>query len=600
MRSFDEWNDDLPDDGSQPDLPFGGNAPAASSEENEPVKSALGRGPLEELFDAFARGEEPRLASVEAPSAARVEEPPVVQVEAIEPLARVEAPLPPPPSQVIVETEVVSLPVALVLQPRESVALVPVPVVPRFDPSPADASPWLPQASLDDAPFEAAIGEAAEPTVILPVVAEAAASELELPEPASEEPALPEAILVEAALAALTPPEPVQTKVARPEPVEPVLAKAALTEVSLTELALPKPENLAHALPEPVFIAAKTLEEPAPIVAKEPVAPPMPPPPPAIPMPLPVAAFAPPAPAPVAPVALAAIAVKPPIAIKIKETPKVEPPPAPEPVAHIPEPAVAAAESAKSGGMGRLFAAAAAIVIIVGAIGIPMGKLWAGRQTVNVVTPQAEAHAAPAVSQPREKRVEPVSAPVAQPAAAVVEHVTVAPSASGSVSAAAAKPKPQVTTPSRPIASLPTPAVASPAAAVLSAAAVAAPIPVTPTPLAMPPTPEPAAAAPSAEAPPPVGPFFEMAQVDKAPRVATRVAPQLPADTQAKLNDIALVRVLVSQAGHPVLVRMLRPSKGGLAADDAVMAAVKKWTFTPALKKGETVTCWLHVAVPLR
>jgi TonB family protein len=88
-----------------------------------------------------------------------------------------------------------------------------------------------------------------------------------------------------------------------------------------------------------------------------------------------------------------------------------------------------------------------------------------------------------------------------------------------------------------------------------------------------------------------------MAQVDKAPRVATRVDPQLPVAAQSK--DIALVRVLVSQAGHPVLVRMLRPSKGGLAADDAVIAAVKKWTFTPAVKKGETVTCWLHVAVPL-
>jgi outer membrane biosynthesis protein TonB len=44
---------------------------------------------------------------------------------------------------------------------------------------------------------------------------------------------------------------------------------------------------------------------------------------------------------------------------------------------------------------------------------------------------------------------------------------------------------------------------------------------------------------------------------------------------------------------------MLRPSKGGIAYDDAVMAAVKKWTFTPAVKKGETVTCWLHVAVTL-
>jgi periplasmic protein TonB len=148
----------------------------------------------------------------------------------------------------------------------------------------------------------------------------------------------------------------------------------------------------------------------------------------------------------------------------------------------------------------------------------------------------------------------------------------------------------------------PAPAVAAPVAPVVPAPVVPEPTPVVSAPVAAaPPAPEPAAAAPAASAAPqPIGPFFEMAQVDKAPRVTARVEPHLPAGSQPKTNDIALVRVLVSQTGHPVLVRMLRPSKGGLAADDAIVEAVKKWTFAPALKKGETVTCWLHVAVPLR
>jgi protein TonB len=98
----------------------------------------------------------------------------------------------------------------------------------------------------------------------------------------------------------------------------------------------------------------------------------------------------------------------------------------------------------------------------------------------------------------------------------------------------------------------------------------------------------------------PSGPFFELRQVDQTPTVASRIEPQVPEDFQHTMQgEIVVVRVLVSQAGQPSFVRLLRRSKAGLALDDAVLAAVKRWTFTPALKRGQSVSCWFHVGVPV-
>jgi hypothetical protein len=49
-----------------------------------------------------------------------------------------------------------------------------------------------------------------------------------------------------------------------------------------------------------------------------------------------------------------------------------------------------------------------------------------------------------------------------------------------------------------------------------------------------------------------------------------------------------------------MMVNLLRRSKAGAALDDAIVAAVKKWTFVPAKRKGEAVSCWYHVGVPVR
>jgi hypothetical protein len=118
-------------------------------------------------------------------------------------------------------------------------------------------------------------------------------------------------------------------------------------------------------------------------------------------------------------------------------------------------------------------------------------------------------------------------------------------------------------------------------------------------------TPAPAPARPpaaeSARQPAPLtGKFFESNDVDEPPRVATRVEPRLPADLPAGADKkIVVARVLVSSSGHPHRVTLLRGSMLGRASDEAVIAAVTQWTFSPARKRGEPVNCWLNIGVPL-
>jgi protein TonB len=98
----------------------------------------------------------------------------------------------------------------------------------------------------------------------------------------------------------------------------------------------------------------------------------------------------------------------------------------------------------------------------------------------------------------------------------------------------------------------------------------------------------------------PSGRFFEAREVDQAPRIATRIEPQLPPGLAGRHeSDVVVVRLLVSQSGHPFRLNLLRRSRMGAPADEAVIAAVKQWTFSPARKYGEAVACWLNVGVPL-
>lgn len=106
------------------------------------------------------------------------------------------------------------------------------------------------------------------------------------------------------------------------------------------------------------------------------------------------------------------------------------------------------------------------------------------------------------------------------------------------------------------------------------------------------------AASPSVEKVAPVGPFFETKDVSETPKVTARVEPRLPADLKAKkVHEIVIVRALVSQNGHASRVSVLRKSKAGPQLDDVVVAAVNQWTFSPAKKKGEAVSCWFNFGV---
>jgi TonB family protein len=98
----------------------------------------------------------------------------------------------------------------------------------------------------------------------------------------------------------------------------------------------------------------------------------------------------------------------------------------------------------------------------------------------------------------------------------------------------------------------------------------------------------------------PVGRFFETMDVTELPRVARRVEPQVPDELRTRpLNEVVIVRVLISQGGHPSRISLLRRSRAGSRLDNAVIAAVNQWTFSPATRKGEAVSCWFNFGVPV-
>jgi TonB family protein len=100
--------------------------------------------------------------------------------------------------------------------------------------------------------------------------------------------------------------------------------------------------------------------------------------------------------------------------------------------------------------------------------------------------------------------------------------------------------------------------------------------------------------------PKPVGQLFQPSEVNEAPRVVRRIEPRIPAALRGrKLDEIVVVRALVSKDGFPSRVTLLRRSKAGAGLDDAVVAAVNQWSFTPALKEGEPVNSWFNFAVPV-
>ena len=245
---------------------------------------------------------------------------------------------------------------------------------------------------------------------------------------------------------------------------------------------------------------------------------------------------------------------------------------------------------------------AAAVIVIVAAIGVPQSVRWLGIQRA----PQPAREGPPDQPTPVAETVTVADRLAPQPdvhsaAETATKGRESIPAPTQAV--ASARPKP-ATTSARPLVRTqvealrqPNPStrqvapVLAPNLATEALALVAAPAP--PAPVAAEP---PLSIAPAA----PIGRFFEPTDVDESPQVATRVEPQLPTDLPVRpLHDIVVVRVLVSQTGHPFHIRLLRGSKLGRSLDDAVVAAVSRWTFSPARKRGEAVNCWYNIGVPL-
>ena len=293
----------------------------------------------------------------------------------------------------------------------------------------------------------------------------------------------------------------------------------------------------------------------------------------------------------------------------------------PAPVEAVPEtetatPAPTRAAAAPRRGLRGLGAVAAAAIVIA-TIGIPLSKLWLSRQEIVVVQqpePQppvrkaatagrTAATTAPVPERPAAKnepvvaaaapKVEtrvaarPMPTPAAAPARASAPAPAPAPATAAPELSVPPRPAPKPTRPAdQPAVEAPVLAVNAPSASSLPAAE-----PVTVVAPSTPSTPRPSAAA--------RGPLFETNDVDRAPRVTARVEPALPEGVDQARQEILIVRVLVSQAGNPTLVSLLRPSRSGLALDEAVVDAVKQWTFAPAVRRGEAVSCFLNVAVPV-
>ena len=106
------------------------------------------------------------------------------------------------------------------------------------------------------------------------------------------------------------------------------------------------------------------------------------------------------------------------------------------------------------------------------------------------------------------------------------------------------------------------------------------------------PTDEPAPAAITAETSP-SPPVAETANM----KVNRRVDPVYPAGSRRDGEQgTGMFRVLVDQKGKPVDVQVLK-SSGFPRLDEAAMAAIRKWAFSPAMQNSQAVQSWTRVQV---
>ncbi|MEO8430149.1 MAG: TonB family protein [Acidobacteriota bacterium] len=137
----------------------------------------------------------------------------------------------------------------------------------------------------------------------------------------------------------------------------------------------------------------------------------------------------------------------------------------------------------------------------------------------------------------------------------------------------------------------------TPATPLLAPAAVTATSLAEPAPKGVeePPREEPPPPPTAAPAPPESVPASN--EIDVAPKIATVVKPSYPpVALRAHIGGVVLLRVLVSEAGVPVEIQVIKGAPGGLT--ESAVAAVKGWRFVPASRAGAPVPAWTMVPIP--
>jgi protein TonB len=116
------------------------------------------------------------------------------------------------------------------------------------------------------------------------------------------------------------------------------------------------------------------------------------------------------------------------------------------------------------------------------------------------------------------------------------------------------------------------------------------------------PSPSPGAAAPlrpQAEPPPGTGAaaVVRPEEVDEPPRLKSSVNPVYPtAALRDRVRGLVLLRVLVSDTGEPLEIRVLEPARDDLT--EAAVEAIRVWRFEPARTSGAAVRTWVTIRVP--
>jgi TonB family protein len=79
--------------------------------------------------------------------------------------------------------------------------------------------------------------------------------------------------------------------------------------------------------------------------------------------------------------------------------------------------------------------------------------------------------------------------------------------------------------------------------------------------------------------------------------VVNRFDPVLPARISTTVTVVVIVRVLVSPSGRAVEASPVKNPTNDAGVGAAAAATVRQWSFAPARKKGQPVSCWLNVGV---